>query len=111
MTNRKIVTIAARNARPGDVFYTMVGTSRRERRILSVSRVDYEDRICVRLSWLDSSYVVPQACSCELKLYHTIQVRRGENSKVPMSWEPCYYDTTNRKKPLPLRVRKLFGIR
>jgi hypothetical protein len=104
----KIVTMAARNVRPGDRYVDKdLGG---EKPILKVERVDSPDRVEVRITVLDTSTWIPSEKSWNLKLYHTIQVRKSDQPREFMSWEPCYRDTTGRKKLLPAKLRKLFGI-
>ena len=109
----KIVTIADRNVRPGDLYYpgTRSGGSRCLHHVLKVERVDWEDRIEVKISYLDVSTMKPSIASMTLRPDHKLQVRKGDQVREFMSWEPCYYDSTGRKKPLPAKIRKLFGIR
>jgi hypothetical protein len=103
MSNR-IVTVAARNVRPGD-RYINKSDRRREQLVLHVERVDWEDRIEVQITVRDDSTWIPSEQSWTMRLHHTLQVRKGVQERTKMSWEPCYYDTTNRPKPLPKRSK------
>lgn len=104
--------MAARNVRPGDLYYpgTRSGGSRCYHHVLDVGRVDWEDRIEVRISYLNVSTYKPSIASMILRLDQKLQVRKGDQPRNFMSWEPCYQDTTGRKKSLTTKVRKLFGI-
>lgn len=100
----KIVTIAARNVRPGDLYINK-GFWGGEQLVLKVERVDWEDRIEVQITVRDNSTWVPSERTWTMRLHHTIQVWKSDQPRAFMSWEPCYYDSTNRPKPLPKALR------
>lgn len=100
----KIVTIAARNIRPGDLYINK-GFWGGEQLVLRVERIDWEDRIKVQITVRNCSTYVPSERTWTMRLHHKIQVRKGHKERPFMSWEPCYYDTTNRPKPLPKSLR------
>lgn len=93
----KIVTIAARNIRPGDLYVNKEFWGG-EQLVLRVERVDWEDRVEVRITVRDNSTWEPSERSWTMRLHHKIQVRKSIGPRVFMSWEPCYHDTTGRKK-------------
>lgn len=83
----KIVIIAARNARPGDTLVTG-SVYRDEYLITSVDRLDFEDRIGVRITFRDNGTWVPSSRSWSLRLTDPIKVRKGSGPRTHMSWEP-----------------------
>jgi len=89
--------MAARNVRSGDWMETRPGIYQS---ITKVERVDFEDRITVRITTLDTGTWVPSINDVVLRLDHLVKVKKGPAPRESMSWEPVYSDTTNRKKPL-----------
>lgn len=93
----KTVQLAARNVRKGDWLKNHVGNWQL---VSKVERVDFEDRIMVMIAVLDTSTWVSSTLEMTFRLDHRLNVRKGPTPREVMSWEPVYYDTTNRKKPL-----------
>lgn len=96
----KITTIAARNVRPGDLFIDK-GFWGGEQLVLKVERVDWEDRIEVRITVRDTSTWVPSERAWAMRLDHKVQVRKSAEQRTFMSWEPCYY--ANGKKCVSIK--------
>jgi hypothetical protein len=92
-----MVRIAARNVRKGDWLKNHVGNLQL---VSKVERVDFEDRIMVRIVTLDTSTWVDSCREMTFRLDHMVQVEKGPAPREMMSWAPCYSDTTNRKKRL-----------
>ncbi len=88
---QRIVTVAARNVRPGDLYINKSFWGG-EQLVLKVERVDWEDRVEVRVTVRDNSTWVPSEYSFTLRPYHTIQVRKGGNPEnIQIDWSPrCY---------------------
>lgn len=86
----KITTIAARNVRPGD-FLINKGFWGGDQLVLKVERVDWEDRIEVRITVKDTSTWVPSERAWTMRSHHKIQVRKSAEHRAFMFWEPCYY--------------------
>lgn len=101
MTNRnRVVTIAARNVRPGDLYINKSFWGG-EQEVLRVERLDWKCMIHpveVRITVRDNSTWVPSEHSFTLRPHHTIQVRKGLEPRSFMSWEPYYSDKTNRRR-------------
>lgn len=105
MSENRIVTIAVRNARPGDIYISKTGTGDLaridEQRIIRVERIDWAcslHPVEVRVTVRDNSTWVPSERVFTLRPHHTIQVRKGPEPRSFMSWEPYYSDKTNRRR-------------
>jgi hypothetical protein len=82
----KIVTVAARNIKPGDTFVMGSGD---ERPVLNVERVDWPDRIQVALTVQDNKTIGKVSSRMTFRLTDRLQVRRNPNpSEFSIDWTP-----------------------
>lgn len=89
----RIVTLAARNVRPGDTLVLSprdpkVFGSGDERPVLSVERVDLEDRILVCIETRDNRTWGKVSSKSSYRLTDELQVRKGEGERTKMDWTP-----------------------
>lgn len=87
-TSSRIVVIAARNIHVGDTYILDFAGRRHEHVITAVERIDYEDRVCVGITYTDYGTIGHVPVKWQLRTHHRIKVRRTGNPSTAVDFTP-----------------------